>query len=217
MLIVLFTYIVLVAAYIKGISNIILLFGLKKEAPLLRSKTDVSGAELLLATAADVIFLRRLFRINKILWIGEFLFHITFIIVVLAHLRYIIHPLPRWWSHLVCAGKYAGLLMPFVLLYILVVRISIDYKKYISKGNLLLIVLLILLSGSGVLMRFVMRPDIIAVKGFVIGIFTFQWTHLPDSILFVFHYLLALLLVLYLPSHILTAPFVMAEARKRQP
>lgn len=106
--------------------------------------------------------------------------------------------------------------MPFSLVYILIVRASVDWRRYISPGNLFLILLLILISFSGLFMRYIKRMDIIEVKGFVTGIFTFNLQPVPDSGVFVFHYLLALVLLLYLPSHVMTAPITVTEARRRE-
>ncbi|RMG01606.1 MAG: hypothetical protein D6726_09190 [Nitrospirae bacterium] len=159
----------------------------------------------------------RLFRVNKPLWIGEWGFHISFILVVLGHLRFIVHYPPGWFYHLVCIGKYAGILLTFSLIYILFVRVSNRQKpNYLSPRNLLLILHIFSLGATGIILRFFIRTDIISVKEFVMGILSFHPVPLNSGGLFILHFLLFLILLLYLPSHVLSAPFVIVEARKRE-
>ncbi|NOX20906.1 MAG: hypothetical protein GXO99_06585 [Nitrospirae bacterium] len=214
MLLAIITYIVLLIVYVKGVFYIKILLqgGQKRELYL----PDRKKGRWLILSIFDVLFLRRLFRVNKLLWIGEWLFHISFVFVVLSHLRFILNFLPSWWSHLVCIGKYAGVVMTISMLYILTVRASIDYKRYISPGNLLLILLIFFIGLSGLLLRYTFRVDVIAVKAFMLGVFGFSPQPAPEHGIFIFHYLLVLLLLIYLPSHILTAPITTSEARKRE-
>ncbi len=216
MIIVVITYIVIVILYVRGIKNVILLCRADNEENIYLRGAAYPVLLVYLISFIDIIFFRRLFRINKLLWFGEWLFHISFLSVILAHLRFLLIGLPPWWSHIVCIGKYSGIVMPFSLVYILIVRASIDWRRYISPGNLFLILLLILISLSGLFMRYIKRMDIIEVKAFVTGIFSFNLQPVPDSGMFVFHYLLGLVLLLYLPSHVMTAPITVTEARRRE-
>ena len=216
MFIIIITYIVIALLYIKGVMNILLLCRAQGQDQVYLNDSTYPRTVLYMLSLLDVIFFTRLFRINKPLWLGEWLFHLSFIIVLLAHLRYILVGLPSWWSHIVCMGKYAGLLMPLSLLYILVVRASVDWRRYISPGNLCLIVILLIISVSGLLMRYIYRTDIVEVKRFMVGLFTFSFQPLPEGRLFMLHYLAGLVLLLYLPSHVLTAPVTISEARRRE-
>jgi hypothetical protein len=53
------------------------------------------------------------------------------------------------------------------------------------------------------------------VKLFIQGILSLSPAAAPDSIPFLLHFSLVLIVVPLLPTHILTAPLVMLEARKR--
>jgi hypothetical protein len=75
--------------------------------------------------------------------------------------------------------------------------------------------LLFVISSLGLLMVTLYRTDVVAVKLFTIGILSFTPAAVPDSILFQLHFSLVLVLVPLLPTHILTAPLLMLEARKR--
>ena len=47
-------------------------------------------------TALDVVFLGRVFVVNPALWFGEWVFHASFLLVLLRHLRYFLDPVPAW-------------------------------------------------------------------------------------------------------------------------
>jgi nitrate reductase gamma subunit len=170
---------------------------------------------LLLKTAGDILFLTRLLRSNDLLWLGEWLFHCSFVLVVLQHLRFVLDPVPEWVWSLQTFGLIAGYLLPLSLLSILIIKIGQE-KGYFPLYNVFLVTLLFLIAVTGLLMRTVFRTDTVAIKVFVTGIFTFTPMTCPDSILFVIHFVLVLLLVAFLPSHIFAAPFVIVEARKRE-
>ncbi|MCL4474680.1 MAG: hypothetical protein M1508_00435 [Nitrospirae bacterium] len=170
---------------------------------------------LLLKTAGDILFLARLLRTNDLLWMGEWLFHCSFVLVVLQHLRFVLTPVPECVWFIQPLGLVAGYLLPLSLSYIFIMKIGKE-KGYFPLYNFFLVILLFLIAVTGLLMRTVFRTDTVAVKGFMIGIFTFSPVNSPDGILFIIHFVLALLLVAFLPSHIFAAPFVIMEARKRE-
>jgi hypothetical protein len=53
------------------------------------------------------------------------------------------------------------------------------------------------------------------VKLFAVGILSFAPAPMPGGVLFPMHLVLVLVLVALLPTHIVTAPLVMLEARRR--
>ncbi|HXW68016.1 MAG TPA: hypothetical protein VEJ88_00285 [Dissulfurispiraceae bacterium] len=168
-----------------------------------------------LKTTGDIIFFTRLLKTNDVLWSGEWLFHCSFLFVVLRHLRYVMNPVPRCVILVQPAGIIAGYLLPAALLYILAVKLAAG-RSYAPLYNLFLIILLLLLSATGLLMRTAARADIVGVKVFILGLVHFNPQALPGSFLFTLHFILFLLLVLYLPTHVVAAPLIMLEARERE-
>lgn len=166
-------------------------------------------------TARDVVLFWRLLKVNPALWFGEYLFHATFLLVCLRHLRYFLDPVPMWVWDLQFPGLIAGYVLPFSLVYILAVRVFSERETYSSPANVLLLVLLLAISGIGVLMHAYFKPDLVGVKLFTLGILSFAPAQLPGGVLFPMHLLLVLALVALVPSHIVTAPLVMFEARRR--
>jgi nitrate reductase gamma subunit len=167
-------------------------------------------------TAVDVILLGRLFRVNPALWLGEWVFHVTFLLVVIRHLRYFLNPVPLWVWNMQTPGIIAGYVMPFSLLYILAVRFFSKREKYAAPANMVFLVLVFFICSIGVFMHGVYKPNLVEVKVFILGVLSFSHAPVPESVLFMVHFLLVLVLLLLLPSHIFTAPLVMYQARTRE-
>jgi cytochrome b561 len=89
-------------------------------------------------------------------------------------------------------------------------------KGYFPSYNFFLIILLFLLSVTGILLRTVFKPDIVAIKGFVLGIMGLSPQSVPLHFLFVVHFSFVLVFILYVPTHIVAAPLVMLDARQRE-
>jgi len=166
-------------------------------------------------TLRDVVLLWRLLKVNPALWFGEWVFHVSFLAVLLRHLRYFLEPVPSWVWWVQVPGLIAGYILPLSLLYILAVRLLSEREKYSSPANLFLLGLVLAISSIGVMMHAFFKPDLAGVKLFLLGILAVNPAPLPASALFLAHFALVLVLVIFLPTHILTAPLVMLEARKR--
>lgn len=189
-----------------------------------RAVRQTSGPSLYIApsrgkacalAASDVLFFGRLLMVNPALWIGEWFFHASFLLVLTRHLRFFLNPIPAWVWFLQTPGLIAGYLLPVTLLYILIIRLRTNHEKYASPANMFFLVLVLVISTIGVLMNALFKPDLVDVKLFILGIMSFSPVAVPGSVLFLLHFSLILVLVSILPSHIFTAPIIMLEARKR--
>jgi len=167
-------------------------------------------------TAMEVLFFRKLFANDKPLWTGSWLFHLSLFFVLLRHLRYFLQSVPVCITAVQPFGIFAGYILLIALVFILLVRLYSGEKRYISYSNYFILSALLLLSFSGLLMRNFFRPDLLQAKAFILGILTFRPDAAPSGILFNFHFLIALLLLPYVPSHIFAAPLVIAEAARRE-
>jgi nitrate reductase gamma subunit len=177
-----------------------------------------SPASVVLA-ALDIVFLRRLLALNPVLWIGEWVFHASLVLVFLSHLRYFFHPAPEIFTLAVPLGKVAAYTMPASLAYILLFRLSamLFAKGYFtSMYNMFLTTVILLTSVTGDLLRHVYRADLIGVKNYMIKFFAFKPAEFPDSAMFAAHFALALLVVAAVPTHIFAAPLSLLDAGVRQ-
>lgn len=167
-------------------------------------------------TLRDVLLFWRLLKVNPALWLGEYLFHATFVLVTLRHLRYFLDPVPMWVWDLQRPGLIAGYVLPLSLVYILAVRFFSERETYSSPANILLLALILAISGIGVLMHAFFTPDLVDVKYFALGLLSLAPAPLPAGVLFPLHLVLVLALVALVPTHIVTAPLVMLEAGRRE-
>jgi nitrate reductase gamma subunit len=163
----------------------------------------------------DVVLFWRLLKVNPALWFGEWVFHVSFLVVALWHLRYFFISVPEWVWWLQIPGLIAGYVLPLSLIYILIVRRFAAQEKYSSPANMVLLALLLAISSLGLLLATLYRTDVVMVKLFIQGILSFSPAAVPGSILFLLHFSLVLVLIPLLPTHILSAPLVMLEAEKR--
>jgi nitrate reductase gamma subunit len=163
----------------------------------------------------DVLSLRRLFVANPALWFGEWLFHASLLLVLVRHLRYFTEPVPGVVAGAQTPGWIAGLLLPAALLYVLALRLIPGRQPFSSRANLLLLLDLLGLAGTGLLLATRHRLDLAQVKGYALGIVTFHPAPPPGDWLLASHLALVLALALYVPSHVFTAPLTLLDARRR--
>jgi nitrate reductase gamma subunit len=175
-----------------------------------------SRVKVFALTAGDVFFFGRLLVVNPALWLGEWVFHVSLLLVLLRHLRYFLDPVPSWVWSIQFAGLIAGYVLLLSLVYILVIRLFTSMEKYASRANMFLLGLVLVISSIGIVMHAWLTPNLLDVKFFARGILCLSPAPAPGSLLFMAHFILVLVLVPFLPTHIFTAPLVMMEARKRE-
>ncbi len=177
------------------------------------------SARVCAMSAIDIFFFRRLFESSKLLWLGSWTFHASFVFVILRHLRYFLDPVPACVTFLQPAGRFAGYVLPLSLLYLIMLRL-LGRKRYVSRYvsyyNFFLLGLLLVISSVGLVMHMFFVPDLMAVRDFALGILAFRLNPLPQSTLFIVHFALVLVLLPYLPTHFFSAPLVVVEANKRE-
>ena len=180
----------------------------------------LSGARTAPATvfraAADLFFFTRLLRSNGLLWVLEWLFHATLLLVLLRHLRYVLNPVPGWIWSVQPWGLAAGYLLLVVIGLILLVRLGTAQELYSSRLNLFLLAVLFLAGLSGILMRAYWKPDLVGIKEFFMGLVTFAPAPWPGGLLATLHLVLFLVIIPVLPTHIFSAPVTIVEAARRE-
>jgi nitrate reductase gamma subunit len=167
--------------------------------------------------AVDIVFLTRLFRVNAGLWWGEWLFHVSFVVVFARHLVFFFDPVPGWVAALQPFGVAAGYVLPVSLVYIFVWRFAVEKREYFSRYNLFLTLVLLALALTGLMLRLLWRVDLVDVKVYMAGVLAFgPAAELPGGWLLLLHLILFLVLLPALPTHIFTAPLTLLEARRRE-
>ncbi len=176
--------------------------------PTTPAPTTQSG--VVVRMAREVTLFESLFKGNKWTWILGILFHYGMLIALIRHLRYFIDPVWTWVAMMQWIGVYAGFAMLAGLLGLILRRIAVQRIRYISNpSDYLILVLLIFITISGLMMKWVNHTDIIMVKEFMRGVLTFQWNAMPMDIPVIVHFTLVIILMVVFPiSKMMHAPGV---------
>ena len=156
---------------------------------------------------------------EKWLWLSALLFHYAFLVVLLRHLRFFIEPVPAFVRLLETLDGFAqtgigplpglglpGLLISGVILllaatYLFLRRIYIPQVRYISlPTDYFPLFMVIGIALTGILMRYLLKVDVIGVKELILGLVTFHPV-LPQGIgvLFYIHFFLVSIFFAYFP------------------
>jgi nitrate reductase gamma subunit len=184
--------------------------------PTTPAPTTRSG--VLLRLAREVVLFESLFKANKWIWLFGWVFHAALMLVLLRHLRYFIHPVWEWVALIQPLGVYAGFAMVAGLLGLWARRLLVPRIRYISApSDQLMLALLVGIGASGLLMKYVARTDIVAVKSFFLGLMTLNWQPMPsDPVLLVHLTSVAVLMIVFPFSKLLHAPGLFFSPTRNQ-
>jgi nitrate reductase gamma subunit len=174
----------------------------------------------------EVLLFRSLFRNTKTelrkgprlvygeenwLWLAALVFHWSFLVVFLRHLRFFMEPVPAFVTLLQNVDGFlqigtpvvylTGVIILVALAYLLFRRLTNPQVRYISLfTDYFALFLLLGLVISGLLIRYFTRVDIIAVKQLAVGLITFSPV-VPEAVgpLFFVHLFLLSVLIAYFP------------------
>lgn len=166
----------------------------------------------------EVVFFESLFKASKWTWLFGWLFHFGLLLALLRHLRYFTEPVWGWVLWLQSAGIYAGFVMLAGLLGLWARRVLVDRVRYISSpSDHLMLALLAAIVLSGLLMTYIWHPDIVAVKGFFLGLLSFDLLPLPADPTLLVHLGLVVVLMLIFPvSKLLHGPGLFFSPTRNQ-
>jgi len=148
------------------------------EALLFRSLFRNTAPAPAPAGAADPppVFLER-----KALWLGALALHYSLLVIVVRHLRLFVDPVPALATALAAADGFfeigtprlyaADVVVIAALAYLLARRIRDPLLRYVSlPADYLALGTLIAVTGSGIILRYVARTDVTAVRGYTLGL-----------------------------------------------
>jgi nitrate reductase gamma subunit len=157
----------------------------------------------------------------KWLWLGAIAFHYAFLVVLIRHLRFFTEPVPGFLHLLDSADGFlyfftpvvymSGIVLLVAVTYLLARRITNPALRYISLAADYFPLLLIMgIATTGILMRYVYKVDIVAVKELVMSLVALH-PKVPAGItpIFFVHLFLVCVLIAYFPfSKLMHAPGV---------
>jgi nitrate reductase gamma subunit len=148
---------------------------------------------------------------SKWLWLGALAFHASFFIILVRHMRFFTEPVPlpfEWLDRLdsilqvgVPTLYLTELVILAALLYLFLRRVVAPQMRYISlAADYFPLFLIFGIVVSGILMRYFIRTDIVAVKEMTMGLVTLNPT-IPEGIgvIFYIHLFLVSALLVYFP------------------
>ncbi|MGQ9694219.1 MAG: sulfate reduction electron transfer complex DsrMKJOP subunit DsrM [Thermodesulfobacteriota bacterium] len=173
----------------------------------------------------EVFLFRSLFRNNKVeiregrpifggakwLWLGGLIFHWSFLLIVLRHMRFFLEPVPDFINLISLGDGFFEIGLPTLFLsdvlfllagtYLFLRRVFIAQVRYISlPADYFPLLLILSIAISGILMRHIYKVDLAKVKTLVLSLILFR-PEVPQGIglIFYVHLFLVCVLLAYLP------------------
>lgn len=165
------------------------------------------GAETFVSVLKSTFFFPRLFKSDKGLWTGAWVFHAMLALILVGHVR-VLTDFPWLWKALGLnadvmsntMGGLAGIVILLTLLFLLARRMSIPRVREITQGgDWLALALLLLIVLTGDAMRFFGHFDLNLSRAYFAALVTLQFQPAPANGWFLLHFLLGQCLFLYLP------------------
>lgn len=167
----------------------------------------------------DVLVFPNLFKADRLLWAGAWIFHFTLLVVLFRHLRYITYPVPAPIVTLGSMALLSGSLFGLSVLYLLWRRLVLPRPLYISGlPDYFALLLLGAIAATGLLIRYQVHVYVVDVKAFMLGLLTLQPVPPPRHPLFLVHFLLVLTLLASFPfSKLMHAGGIFFTPTRNQP
>jgi nitrate reductase gamma subunit len=178
--------------------------------------TDAGAA---VRVAGDVLIFPALFKADKALWAGAWVFHVALWVILLRHLRYFTYPVPGLSVLMSPVALWAGYLFGLAALFLFWRRLALPRTLYISGlPDYFALVLLGLIAGTGILIKYWLHVYLVDVKAFTLGLLTLHPVAPPPHPLFLVHFVLVACLMMYFPfSKLLHAGGVFFSPTRNQP
>jgi nitrate reductase gamma subunit len=148
----------------------------------------------------EVGLFRSLFYSNKIIWLAGYVMHLALTLTLVKHIRFFFDGVPAVITYITTYELYIGFILLVSLLFLFILRIIVDRTFYISiMTDYMILVLLISIAITGIIIKYYARTNIIAVKSFIMGLVNFRPEAMPGDTIFIIHFTLVMLLLVYFP------------------
>ena len=179
----------------------------------------VTEGSAILRVLGEVTIFQSLFKADKWLWGGAWVFHGALLAVLFRHLRYFTYPVPGLVLYMETVALFFGLLFGAAVLFLLWRRFGLPRTLYISNiPDYFALALMGMIAGTGLMVSYWLHADLVEVKSFILGLMTFRPVPVPRHPLFLLHLLLVMTLMLYFPfSKLLHAGGIFFSPSRHQP
>ena len=148
---------------------------------------------------------------NWLLWAAGLAFHWTFLVIVIRHMRFFTEPVPWVVTLLSNLDGFFEIGLPALFIsdaifigavsYLFLRRIASANVRYISlPADYFPLFLLLAIGGTGILMRYFMKTDVVGIKELAMGLVTFS-PSIPAGLssMFFAHLFMVSVLLAYFP------------------
>ncbi len=182
--------------------------------PAPETETGVLGRLL-----GDVLLFPNLFKADRWLWLGAWVFHVALAAILFRHLRYFTYPVPQVVLYMETVALLFGYLFGACALFLFWRRLALPRTLYISTlPDYFALLLLGLIAGSGILVSYWAHVYLVDVKAYIIGLMTLRPIAPPMHPLFLFHLTMVITLMIYFPfSKLLHAGGIFFSPTRNQP
>ncbi|MDD3816449.1 MAG: sulfate reduction electron transfer complex DsrMKJOP subunit DsrM [Desulfocapsaceae bacterium] len=148
---------------------------------------------------------------SKLLWLFALLFHYCFLVIVLRHMRLFLDPVPGFVAALEFGDGFMQVGAPVLyqtdIIFVLAIgflflrRVVLNNIRYISlPADYFPLFLILGIAITGILMRYVLRVDVVAIKQLTYGLATFSPAIVGEiGAIFFIHVMLVCALMIYFP------------------
>lgn len=194
---------------------------LRTPMPLPHAITPAPTTEAgsILRVLGDITIFPNLFKADKWLWAGAWIFHVALAAILFRHLRYFTYPVPGLILYLETVALFFGCLFGAAALFLFWRRLSLPRTLYISNiPDYFALVLLGLIAGTGLMVSYWLHVNIVDVKSFILGLMTLHPVEVPRHPLFLLHLFFVITLMIYFPfSKLLHAGGILFSPSRHQP
>lgn len=187
--------------------------------PLVTTPAPESEGGAVARVLGDVLIFPNLFKADKALWAGAWVFHAALASILFRHLRYFTFPVPGLVLYMEPVALIFGYLFGVAALYLFWRRLALPRTLYLSNlPDYVALVLLGLIAGTGIMVSYWAHVNLVDVKAFILGLMAFRPIAPPSHPLFLLHLFFVLLLMIYFPfSKLLHAGGIIFNPTQNQP
>jgi nitrate reductase gamma subunit len=194
---------------------------MRTSTPLPHALTPAPTTEggAVLRVLGEATLFQSLFKADKWLWAGAWIFHAALVSVLFRHLRYFTYPVPGIVLYMEPVAIFFGCLFGATALFLFWRRLGLPRTLYVSNiPDYFALVLLGLIASTGLMVSYWLHVNIVDVKGFILGLMTFHPVEVPRHPLFLLHLFFVLTLMIYFPfSKLLHAGGIFFSPSRHQP
>jgi nitrate reductase gamma subunit len=179
--------------------------------------TTEGGA--LLRVLGDVTLFPNLFKADKALWVGAWVFHFSLAAILFRHLRYATYPVPALVLSMETVALAFGYIFGLAALFLFWRRLALPRNLYVSNlPDFIALGMLGAIAATGIMVSYWSHVNLVDVKAFSLGLLTLQPVAPPQHPLFLIHFFLVCLLMIYFPfSKLLHAGGIFLSPSRNQP